>query len=48
MQKKKAKEIRKNAITAFLEAKKIKNKYNLDSLDINSSDDDEDFLNFNI
>ena len=44
--KKKAKEIRKNAIAAFLEAKKIKTKYNLDNLDIESSDDDEDFLNF--
>ena len=44
--KQKAKEIRKNAIAAFLEAKKIKTKYNLDNLDIESSDDDEDFLNF--
>jgi hypothetical protein len=44
--KQKAKEIRKNAIAAFLEAKKIKIKYNLDNLDIESSDDDEDFLNF--
>ena len=44
--KEKAKEIRKNAITAFLEAKKIKIKYNLDNLDIESSDDDEDFLKF--
>ena len=42
----KAKEIRKNAITAFLEAKKIKVKYNLDNLNIESSDEDEDFLNF--
>ena len=45
--KQKAKEIRKNAIAAFLEAKKIKIKYNLDNLDIESSDDDEDFLNIN-
>tara|TARA_X000000368_G_C23053320_1_gene722574 strand:- start:1340 stop:2572 length:1233 start_codon:yes stop_codon:yes gene_type:complete len=44
--KQKAKEIKKNAIAAFLEAKKIKNKYNLDNLDSDSSDD-EDFLNFN-
>ena len=44
--KQKAKEIRKNAIAAFLEAKKIKINYNLDNLDIESSDDDEDFLNF--
>lgn len=43
--KKKAKEIRKNAIAAFLEAKQIKNKYNLDNIDNESSDDDEDFLN---
>lgn len=44
--KQKAKEIRKNAIAAFLEAKKIKSKYNLDTLDYESSDDDENFLNF--
>tara|TARA_B100000780_G_scaffold61095_1_gene39314 strand:+ start:1876 stop:3120 length:1245 start_codon:yes stop_codon:yes gene_type:complete len=46
--KKKAKQIRKNAIAAFLEAKQIKYKYNLDDLDYDSSDDDEedqDFLN---
>jgi len=43
--KKKAKEIRKNAILAFLEAKQIKNKYNLDDIDNESSDDGEDFLN---
>tara|TARA_B100001769_G_scaffold274798_1_gene274201 strand:+ start:63 stop:1307 length:1245 start_codon:yes stop_codon:yes gene_type:complete len=42
---KKAKEIRNNAITAFLEAKKIKNTYNLDSLELDTSDDDEDFVN---
>ena len=45
--KQKAKEIRKNAIAAFLEAKQIKNKYNLDILDNESSDDEQDFLNFN-
>ena len=40
--KKKAKEIRKNAIQAFLEAKKIKLKYNLESLvNSDSSEDDE-------
>ena len=40
--KQKAKEIRKNAIEAFLEAKNIKAKYNLDSLlENDSSDDDE-------
>ena len=43
--KQKAKEIRKNAIAAFLEAKKIKIKYNLDKLDYESSDDEEDYLN---
>jgi len=43
--KKKEKEIRKNAILAFLEAKQIKNKYNLDDIDNESSDDGEDFLN---
>ena len=44
---KKAKEIRNNAIAAFLEAKKIKNTYNLDSLDLDTSDDEEDFINMN-
>jgi len=43
---KKAKDIRKNAIAAFLDAKKIKDKYELDTLDIDSSDDEKDFLNF--
>ena len=32
MQKKKAKQIRNNAIKAFLDAKKIKIKYNLEEL----------------
>ncbi len=44
---KKAKEIRQNAIEAFLEAKNIKNRYNLTELE-NSSDsenEDNDFLN---
>ena len=44
--KQKAKDIRKNAITAFFEAKKIKKLYNLEELDIDSSDDEEDFMNF--
>ena len=44
--KQKAKDIRKNAITAFLEAKNIKKLYNLEELDIDSSDDEEDFMNF--
>ena len=43
--KRKAKEIRKNAIEAFLEAKNIKSKYNLESLVNNDSSDDEEFLN---
>ena len=43
---KKAKDIRKNAIAAFLDAKKIKDKYELDTLDIDSVDDEKDFLNF--
>ena len=43
--KKKAKEIRKNAIQAFLEAKNIKTKYNLESLvDSDTSDEEEEFL----
>lgn len=40
--KQKAKEIRKNAIEAFLEAKNIKAKYNLESLVNSDSSDDED------
>lgn len=44
--KKKAKEIRKNAINAFLEAKKIKLKYNLESLVNSDSSDDDDIENF--
>jgi len=40
--KKKAKEIRKNAIEAFLEAKNIKNRYNLSTLDNSDSSDEED------
>jgi hypothetical protein len=43
--KQKAKDIRKSAITAFLEAKNIKKIYNLEQLDIDSSDE-EDFMNF--
>ena len=44
--KQKAKQIRKNAIQAFLEAKRIKNKYNLeDIIDTDSSSDDEDYMN---
>ena len=43
--KKKAKEIRKNAIEAFLEAKNIKNKYNLDHIpDSDSSEDEDNFI----
>ena len=38
--KQKAKEIRKNAIQAFLEAKNIKVKYNLDSINDSSSDEE--------
>lgn len=38
--KQKAKEIRKNAILAFLEAKNIKVKYNLNTLDDSSSDEE--------
>lgn len=37
----KAKDIRKNAIEAFIEAKNIKNRYNLDYNDENSSDEEE-------
>jgi hypothetical protein len=44
--KQKAKDIRKSAITAFLEAKNIKKVYNLEQLDIDSSEDEEDFMNF--
>ena len=44
--KQKAMEIRKNAITAFLEAKNIKKLYNLEELDIDSSEDEDDFMNF--
>ena len=39
--KKKAKEIRKNAIQAFIEAKNIKTQYNLDSL-VNSDSSEEE------
>ena len=42
--KKKAKEIRKNAIQAFLEAKNIKTKYNLESLVDSDSSDEEEYL----
>jgi hypothetical protein len=44
--KQKANDIRKSAITAFLEAKNIKKVYNLEQLDIDSSEDEEDFMNF--
>ena len=44
--KQKAKEIRKNAIDAFLEAKNIKTKYNLNNiLDDSSSDEENELLN---
>jgi hypothetical protein len=44
--KQKAKEIRKNAIEAFLEAKNIKTKYNLNTiLDDSSSDEENELLN---
>ena len=44
--KQKAKEIRKNAIAAFLEAKNIKTKYNLDTImDDSSSDEENELLN---
>ena len=42
--KKKAKEIRKNAIEAFLEAKNIKTKYNLETLVDSDSSEEEEFL----
>ena len=42
--KKKAKEIRKNAIQAFLEAKNIKTKYNLETLIDSDSSEEEEFL----
>jgi hypothetical protein len=46
--KQKAKEIRKNAIEAFLEAKNIKMKYNLNTLlDDSSSDEENELLNLN-
>ena len=46
--KQKAKEIRKNAIEAFLEAKNIKVKYNLNTiLDDSSSDEENELLNLN-
>ena len=46
--KQKAKEIRKNAIEAFLEAKNIKNKYNLNTImDDSSSDEENELLNLN-
>ena len=38
--KKKAKEIKKNAIQAFIDAKNIKNKYNLEDIDDSSSDEE--------
>ena len=38
-----AKEIRKNAVQAFLEAKNIKNKYNLQTL-LESDSSDEEFF----
>ena len=41
--KQKAKEIRKNAVQAFLEAKNIKNKYNLQTL-LESDSSDEEFF----
>ena len=44
--KQKAKEIRKNAIEAFLEAKNIKTKYNLNNIiDDSSSDEENELLN---
>jgi hypothetical protein len=46
--KQKANDIRKSAITAFLEAKNIKKVYNLEQLDIDSSEDEEDFMNFQL
>ena len=46
--KQKAKEIRKNAIEAFLEAKNIKTKYNLNTIiDDSSSDEENELLNLN-
>jgi len=46
--KQKAKEIRNNAIEAFLEAKNIKMKYNLNTiLDESSSDEENELLNLN-
>ena len=43
--KKKAREIRRNAIEAFLEAKNIKNRYNLDHItDSDSSEEDDNFI----
>ena len=46
--KHKAKQIRKNAIEAFLEAKNIRTRYNLDTiLDDSSSDDENELLNMN-
>jgi hypothetical protein len=42
--KRKAKEIRKNAIEAFLQAKNIKSKYNLDSLVESSSSEEEEYI----
>ena len=46
--KQKAKEIRKNAVEAFLEAKNIKNKYNLNTImDDSSSDEENELLNLN-
>jgi hypothetical protein len=41
--KKKAKEIRKNAIKAFIEAKNIKSQYNLDNLVNSDSSEEEEF-----
>jgi hypothetical protein len=46
--KQKAKEIRKNAVEAFLEAKNIKMKYNLNAiLDDSSSDEENELFNLN-
>ena len=39
----KAREIRKNAIQAFIEAKNIKTQYNLDNLVNSDSSDEENF-----
>jgi hypothetical protein len=41
--RKKAFELRKNALEAFLEAENIKNKYSLENMD--DSDDEDEFIN---